>query len=85
MPALYHKGAKRAFRKGRGPAYSTDEPVSVQRERERMLREQIRRREPELLTPKELKEIEKRKKKWPEAWSKTYARKPMKLSDVERT
>ena len=44
MPAKYHEGAKKAYKSGRAPAYSDVESISEQEEKERMLREQIRRK-----------------------------------------
>lgn len=44
MPFYYHEGAKKAFKKGRQPVYTDILPVGEQREAERMLREQIRRK-----------------------------------------
>jgi len=43
MPYRYHEGAKKAYKSGRHPEYSDIEPIHEQREKERMLKEQIRR------------------------------------------
>ena len=44
MPAKYHEGAKKAYKSGRSPAYNDIESIDEQKEKERMLREQIRRK-----------------------------------------
>ena len=43
MPYKYSEGAKKAYKTGRSPAYTDILPAEEQKERERMLREQIRR------------------------------------------
>ena len=44
MPARYHEGARKAYNTGRKRIYSDIEPVSAQKEKERMIREQIKRK-----------------------------------------
>ena len=44
MPARYHEGARKAYNTGRKRIYSDTESADVQKEKERMIREQIKRK-----------------------------------------
>ena len=44
MPARYHEGARKAYNTGRRRIYSDVEPIGAQKEKERMIREQIKRK-----------------------------------------
>jgi len=71
MPFLYHKGAKKAYQKGRAPVYSDTESGAAQKELERMLREQIRRK---------TGYAPKRRKRFPEKWLRWIAKNTGKLN-----
>jgi len=63
MPALYQEGARKAWKSRRNRAYSTDEPISTQGEKEWMLREQIRKSKLDWMSPEEKKGYLERKEK----------------------
>lgn len=44
MPARYHEGARKAYNTGRKRIYSDAESIRAQKEKERMIREQIKRK-----------------------------------------
>lgn len=44
MPARYHEGARKAYNTGRKRIYSDVESIRIQKEKERMIREQIKRK-----------------------------------------
>jgi hypothetical protein len=44
MPARYHEGARKAYNTGRSRIYTDVESVFSQKEKERMIREQIKRK-----------------------------------------
>ena len=44
MPARYHEGARKAYNLGRPPIYTDVESTRSQKEKERMIREQIKRK-----------------------------------------
>jgi len=59
MPYKYHEGADKAYKSGRAPIYSDAISAETQKETERILREQIRRK----------RGTRKPRKGWPKAWT----------------